>query len=72
MCIGTITKIATLLDFQKGRIKTSLQLNTSECFDISLGLKQSEPLPRLLFILFLIDIAKCIDPNKMSNNDLEL
>lgn len=52
--------------------KNNASMNMSEFFDVTLGLKQGEPLSPLLFILFFNDIEKCIDLNKMSNSDLEL
>ena len=53
-------------------VKINANTNMSDFFDVTLGLKQGEPLSPLLFILFLNDIEQCIDLDNMTNSDLEL
>ena len=56
----------------KSCVKLSTQMNMSEFFNVSLGLKQGEPLSPLLFILFINDITSVIDFNSLNETDLEL
>ena len=52
--------------------KLSTQMNMSEFFNVSLGLKQGEPLSHLLFILFINDITSVIEFNSLNETDFEL
>lgn len=47
-------------------------MNMSDFFDLSLGLKQGEPLSPLLFILFVNDIIANIDVQALTDTDIEL
>ena len=44
----------------------------SDFFDISIGLKQGEPLSTILFLLFINDINSCLDTNALTEKDIEL
>lgn len=44
--------------------------NMSDFFEISIGVKQGEPLSALLFILFINDISTKIDFNNLTENDI--
>jgi hypothetical protein len=47
-------------------------MQLSEFFDVSIGLKQGEPLSPLLFILLVNDIIDSIDFYTLTDKDLEL
>ena len=53
-------------------VKVSSDMKMSDFFNITLGLKQGEPLSPLLFILFINDISTSIDFNNLSENDLNI
>ena len=53
-------------------VKLTNSTNLSEFFNVSLGLKQGEPLSQILFLLFINDITKKLDFNSLNNSDLEL
>ena len=46
--------------------------NFLELFNVSLGLKQGEPLSPILFLLFINDITENLDFTSLNNSDLEL
>ena len=50
----------------------SSSITMSDFFDITIGLKQGEPLSPIMFILFVNDIIDNIDHNFMTKNDLDL
>ena len=56
----------------KACVKLSSSMNMSDFFDVTLGLKQGEPLSPILFILFINDIVDSIDFNNLTNNDLNM
>ena len=42
----------------------------SDFFDVTVGVKQGEPLSPLLFLLFIDDVVKTIDFSKLTENDI--
>ena len=53
-------------------VKLSNRMNMSDFFDVTIGLKQGEPLSPLLFILFVNDITDNIDLNSLTDKDYDL
>ena len=56
-----------------GRISSCVKANKfelSDFFDISIGLKQGEPLSPLLFILFVNDVSENLDLEKLTETDI--
>ena len=56
----------------KACIKDYNTMSYSELFDISLGVKQGEPLSPLLFILFVNDVKDNIDFDNLADSDINL
>jgi hypothetical protein len=67
-----ITMIKSIYANVKSCIKNTQDMSYSDFFDVSLGVKQGEPLSPLLFILFINDIKDCINVQNLSNADLHL
>ena len=44
----------------------------SDFFDVSIGLKQGEPLSPILFILFVNDISNAFDIDNLTDDDLDI
>ena len=69
-------KIIEMLKSMYKNIKSCVRLSNnselSDFFDVSLGLKQGEPLSPLLFILFINDIDYCINTDQLTENDVNL
>lgn len=51
-------------------VKIYFFINQSALFDITLGLKQREPLSLLLFIIFINDVTSFINVNKLTKSYL--
>ena len=56
----------------KSCVKDASSMSYSDFFDVSLGLKQGEPLSPLLFILFINDIKTTLNLNEMSDDDIDM
>jgi len=56
-----INILKSLYNSVKTCVKLSATSGLSDFFDISLGLKQGEPLSPILFILFINDNNACLD-----------
>ena len=54
----------------KSCVKISPYTNFSEMFDVTIGLKQGEPLSPILFILFINDVSNALDFSKLTEKDL--
>jgi hypothetical protein len=67
-----IKMIKAIYENVKSCIKNHDNSSNAQFFDISLGLKQGEPLSPLLFILFVNDISSCINFSQLSNDDINL
>ena len=67
-----INMIKTIYENVQACVKVSSNMKMSDFFNITLGLKQGEPLSPLLFILFINDISASIDFDKLSENDLNV
>ena len=67
-----IRMIQLIYEDVKACIKDSCTMSYSELFDVSLGVKQGEPLSPLLFILFINDVKDNIDLLNMTESDINL
>ena len=54
----------------KSCVKISAYTDFSEMFDVTIGLKQGEPLSPILFILFINDVSNAFDFSKLTEKDL--
>ena len=71
---GLSCKIVNIIKAIYSNVKSCVKLpdmNFSNFFDVSIGLKQGEPLSPLLFILFVNDISHNINFNNLTDSDIE-
>ena len=61
-----IVMIKAIYKDVKSRVKLSTHMEMSQFFNVSVGLKQGQPLSPLLFILFINDIFSCINVNGLA------
>ena len=65
-----IVMIKAIYKDVKSCVKLSTNMEMSQFFNVSVGLKQEELLSPLLFILFINDIFSCINVNSLVEKDL--
>ena len=53
-------------------VRLSSYMQLSDCFDVTVGLKQGEPLSPILFILFINDIAENLNFNDLTDKEPDL
>ena len=70
--IGVSTKMLNMLKSLYNQVSACVKSysNISDFFDVSLGLKQGEPLSPILFILFVNDVSVNLDFNSLTESDL--
>lgn len=70
--VGISSKMHNILKSLYKKVSSCIKANSniSDFFEISLGLKQGEPLSPLLFILFVNDVSSNLDFNSLTENDL--
>ena len=67
-----LTMLKSIYHCVKSCIKITATTQISEFFDVTLGLKQGEPLSPLLFILFINDVTDVINFDTLTDNLLSL
>ena len=74
--LGISTKMVNIIKCIYNKVQACVKLSStselSDFFDVTVGLKQGEPLSPLLFILFINDIAENLDFDSYKDSDLEL
>lgn len=71
---GLSCKIVTIIKAIYSNVQSCVKhsdMSFSNVFDVSIGLKQGEPLSPLLFILCVNDISENIDFNDLTESDIE-
>ena len=72
---GISCKMINMIKCMYGKVQSCVKLssvNISDFFDVTIGLKQGEPLSPILFLFFLNDIIDNLDFNSLADSDLEL
>ena len=72
---GISCKLINMIKCMYSKVQSCVKLsntNISEFFDVTIGLKQGEPLSPILFLFFVNDIVENFDFNSLSDKDLEL
>ena len=67
-----VNMIKSIYNNVKSCVKISSEMEMSEFFNVTVGLKQGEPLSPILFILFINDIVDSVDFNLLCDNDLNM
>jgi hypothetical protein len=67
-----VTMVKSIYANVSSCVKISADMSMTDFFNVSLGVKQGEPLSPLLFILFINDVVKSVDFNNLTDNDLNL
>ena len=65
-----INMLKSIYSNNKSCVKWASSIDISELFDVTLELKQGEPLSPIVFILFVNDISNTIDFSNLTENDL--